>query len=208
MGDLIWSFSPWLLFLLATRFTSLSGAIALGLVAALVVAARAIGHHRLHLLDVASVLYFTGLGLALEIIQPTSVIYWSRYAQAGAHAFLTLIVLGSVAIGRPFTESYAKETVPKEVWGTPQFRAVNRTISLAWGLAFLVGTISLIVAGSVSGRPFLLRILIPFGALAWAYSYTQRVITARRAAGGTGAAAGAAPGTRSGGGAEPTAPAV
>ncbi|HEX4128004.1 MAG TPA: hypothetical protein VHX67_10535 [Acidimicrobiales bacterium] len=205
MGDLIWSFSPWLLFLLATRFTSLSGAIALGLVAALVVAARAIGHHRLHLLDVASVLYFTGLGLALEIIQPVSVTYWSRYAQAGAHAFLTLIVLGSVAIGRPFTESYAKETVPKEVWGTPQFRAVNRSISLVWGLAFLLGTISLIVAGSVTGRPFLLRILIPFGALAWAYSYTQRVITARRA-GAAGAAGGAAPGTGPGGGAEPATP--
>jgi hypothetical protein len=202
MADLIWSFSPWLIFLLATRFTSLSGAVALGLVAALVVAARAIGHHRFHLLDVASVLYFTGLGLALEIIKPASVTYWSRYAQAGSHAFLTLIVLGSVVIGRPFTESYARETTPKEVWGTPQFREVNRKISAVWGLAFLVGTISLIIAGSVTGRPFLLRILIPFGALAWAYSYTQRVITARRG----GAAAGAAPGTGSGGGAEPAAP--
>jgi hypothetical protein len=205
MGDLIWSFSPWVLFLLATRFTSLSGAIALGLVAALVVAARAIGHHRLHLLDVASVLYFTGLGLALEIIHPVSVTYWSRYAQAGAHAFLTLIVLGSVVIGRPFTESYARETTPKELWGTPQFRAVNRQISLVWGLAFLVGTISLIIAGSVSNRTFLLRILIPFGALAYAYTYTQRVVTARREAGASGAG-GAAPGTGSGGGAEPAAP--
>jgi hypothetical protein len=195
MTDLIWSFSPWLLFLLATRFTSFSGAVALGLVGALVVAARAIGHHRFHLLDAASVLYFTGLGLALEIVHPTSVLYWSRYAQAGAHAFLTLIVLGSVAIGHPFTESYARESTPKEVWGTPGFRAVNRTISFVWGLAFLVGTVSLIVAGSVTGRPFLLRILIPFGALAWAYSYTQRIVTARRAAGGAG-----------GPGAEPAAP--
>ena len=40
----------------------------------------------------------------------------------------------------------------------------------------------------MTGRPFLLRILIPFGALAWAYSYTQRIVTARRAAGGTGGA--------------------
>jgi hypothetical protein len=199
MGDLIWSFSPWVLFLLATRLTSLSGAVALGLVAALVVAARAIGHHRLHLLDVASVLYFTGLGLALEIVHPASVTYWSRYAQAGSHAFLTLIVLGSVVIGRPFTESYARETTPKELWGTPQFRSVNRSISLVWGLAFLVGTVSLIIAGSVTGRPFLLRILIPFGALAWAYSYTQRVITARR-----GGAAGDGGGSR----AEPAAPPV
>src|SRR5277367_2931696 len=205
MGDLIWSFSPWVLFLLATRFTSLSGAIALGLVAALVVGARALGHHHLHLLDVASVVYFAGLGLALEAVNPGNVTYWSRYAQAGAHAFLTVIVLGSVAIGHPFTESYARQTTPKELWSTPQFRAVNRQISLVWGLAFLVGTISLIVAGSVSNRTFLLRILIPFGALAWAYSYTQRVVTARREA-AAGAAGGAAPGTGPGGGAEPTAP--
>jgi hypothetical protein len=184
MGDLIWSFSPWVLFVLATRFTSLSGAVALGVCAALVVAARAIGHHHLHLLDVASVVYFAGLGLALEAVQPTNVTYWSRYAQAGAHAFVTLIVLGSVAIGHPFTESYARQTAPKELWDTPQFRAVNRKISLVWGLAFLVGTISLIIAGSVDGRTFLLRLLIPFGALAWAYTYTQRVVTARRSAGG------------------------
>lgn len=201
MGDLIWSFSPWVLFLLANRFTSFSGAVALGLVAGLVVAARAIGHHHLHLLDVASVVYFAGLGLALEAVHPTSVVYWSRYAQAGSHAFLTLIVLGSVAVGRPFTESYARQTTPKELWGTPQFRAVNRQISLVWGLAFLVGTVSLIIAGSVTGRPFLLRILIPFGALAWAYSYTQRTVAARRAAAG-----GAAPGSESGGGAEPATP--
>jgi hypothetical protein len=201
--NLIWSFSPWVIFLLANRFTSFSGAVALGLVAGLVVVARAVGHHHLHVLDVASVVYFTGLGLALEAIHPTSVVYWSRYAQAGSHAFLTMIVLGSVVVGRPFTESYARETTPKEVWGTSQFRAVNSQISLVWGLAFLIGTVSLIVAGSVTGRPFLLRILIPFGALAWAYSYTQRVITARRAAAAGGAgdeAGGAAPGTGSGGG--------
>jgi hypothetical protein len=196
MTDLIWSFSPWLLFLLATRFTSFSGALALGLVAALVVAARAIGHHRIHMLDVASVLYFTGLGLAFEFVHPTSTTYWSRYAQAGAHAFLTLLVLGSVIVNRPFTESYARETTPKELWGTAQFRSVNRTISLVWGMAFLVGTISLIIAGSVTDRPFLLRILIPFGALAYAYSYTQRIVSARRAAAG------------GGGGSAPPAPAV
>jgi hypothetical protein len=71
---------------------------------------------------------------------------------------------------------------------------------LVWGLAFLVGTISLILAGSVIGRTFLLRILIPFGALAWAYSYTQRVITTRRGE--------AAAGVAGNGGAEPTAPPV
>ncbi len=41
MTDLIWSFSPWLVFLLASRFTTFSGAVALGFVAAVVVLVRA-----------------------------------------------------------------------------------------------------------------------------------------------------------------------
>jgi hypothetical protein len=175
MTELIWSFVPWLLFLLATRITSFSGAVAVGMVAALVVTSRAIGRHRLHLLDVASVVYFLGLGVILGVVHPGNVNYWSRYAQAGSHGFLTVIVVGSILVGRPFTESYARETTPAEVWGTPQFRSINRTISAVWGLAFLVGTVSLLVAGSVTERQFLLRVLLPFGTLAWAYTYTQRV---------------------------------
>ena len=175
MTELVWSFMPWLLFLLATRVTSFSGAVALGMVAALVVTSRAIGRHRLHLLDVAGVVYFLGLGVVLGVVHPGHLNYWSRYAQAGSHAFLTVIVFGSILVGRPFTESYARETTPAEVWGTSEFRSINRKISAVWGLAFLVGTVSLLLAGSVSERQFLLRILVPFGSLAWAYTYTQRV---------------------------------
>jgi hypothetical protein len=173
--ELIWSFMPWLLFLLATRITSFSGAVAVGMVAALVVTGRAIERHRLHVLEVASVVYFLGLGIVLGVVHPGHLDYWSRYAQAGSHAFLTVIVFGSILVGHPFTESYARETTPKEVWDTPEFHSINRTISAVWGLAFLVGTVSLLVAGSVTERQFLLRVLVPFGTLAWAYTYTQRV---------------------------------
>ncbi len=31
----------------------------------------------------------------------------------------TIIVFGSILIGHPFTESYARETVPEEYWDTP-----------------------------------------------------------------------------------------
>ena len=61
------------------------------------------------------------------------------------------------------------------MWETPQFHSVNRKISAVWGLAFLVGTVSLLVAGSVTERQFLLRVLVPFGSRYWAYTYTQRV---------------------------------
>src|ERR1035441_8380683 len=105
MTDLIWSFSPWLAFLLATRVPSLCGAVVAGVVVAVIVTGRAIARRRLHLLDVAGLCYFIGLGAILVTIHPAGLDYWSRYAQAGSHAALTLIVFGSILIGPPFTES-------------------------------------------------------------------------------------------------------
>jgi tetrahydromethanopterin S-methyltransferase subunit C len=174
MIDLIWSFAPWLVFLLATRVTSFYGAIAAALVVAVVVLGRAVSRHRLHMLDVASLLYFLALGAVLVLLHPGHLENWSRYAQAGSHAALTVILFGSILVRHPFTESYARETTPRESWPTPEFRAINRQISAVWGLAFLIGTVSLIIAGSVDARQMLLRVVVPFGALAWAYKYTQR----------------------------------
>ncbi len=174
MTDLLWSFSPWLAFLLATRVTSLYGAVTAGVVVAAIITGRAITRRRLHLLDAAGLGYFAALGALLVTIHPAHLDYWSRYAQAGSHAALTLIVFGSILIGHPFTESYARETTPAAFWRTREFHAVNRRISAVWGLAFLAGTISLIIAGTVDYRQVLLRIIVPFGALYLAYQYTRK----------------------------------
>ena len=176
MTDLIWSFAPWLGFLLGTRVTSLYGAVAAGVAVAAIVAIRAVVRHRLHLLDVAGLCYFLALGAVLVAIDPGHLDFWSRYAQAGSHIALTLIVFGSILVGHPFTESYARHTTPAAVWHTPQFHAINQRISAIWGLAFLAGTISLLVAGSVGERQVLLRVIVPFGALYLAYRYTQKQI--------------------------------
>lgn len=173
MAELVWSFAPWLAFLLANRVTSFYGAIAAAVAVATVVLIRAIIRRRLHLLDVASLGYFAALGAVLLAIHPGHIDTWARYAQAGSHTALTLIVFGSILVGHPFTESYAREKVPEAMWATAGFHALNRRISAIWGLAFLAGTISLIIAGSVDYRQVLLRVIVPFGALAAAYKYTQ-----------------------------------
>jgi hypothetical protein len=173
MTDLIWSFAPWLVFLLAIRVTNFYGAVGAGLGVAIVVLGRAVARHRVHMLDVASPVYFLLLGAVLIVLRPGHLDTWSRYAQAGAHAALTLLVFGSILLGHPFTESYARESTPSDIWHTERFHATNRRISAVWGLAFLVGTVSLIVAGSVDARQVLLRIVVPFGALVLAYKYTM-----------------------------------
>lgn len=174
MTDLIWSFAPWLVFLLASRVTSLYGAVAAGALAAVVVLTRAVGRRRVHMLDVASMVYFVALGAILVVIRPGHLDFWAHYAQAGSHIALTILVFGSILVGRPFTEAYAKDTVPESAWHTDRFQSLNRRISTAWGLAFLVGSISLISAGSIDSRQVLLRIIVPFGTLYYAYVFTQK----------------------------------
>ena len=147
MGDLIWGFSAWVTFLVVNRVASVYWAAAAGLVVALVVLGRAVARHRVHLFELAGVVFFGGLSVLLAAIRPGDLDTWARYAQAVAHGSLTLVVFGSILIGIPFTEPYAREQAPEAVWHDPKFHALNRQISLMWGLAFLVGTISLIVAG-------------------------------------------------------------
>jgi hypothetical protein len=173
MTDLIWSFSPWVVFLLATRVTSLSGALAAGTTAAIVVLVRAVARHRVHLLDVASLVYFLAIATAALTLQPANLESWGRFAQAGSHAFLTTIVFASIAVGHPFTESYARDRVPEQYWPSRQFRAINTRISAIWGLAFLIGTVSLVAYGLTETLPFILRVAIPFGSLYFAYQYTD-----------------------------------
>jgi Ca2+/Na+ antiporter len=174
MTDLVWSFAPWVIFLLAARVASFKAAIALGLTAGIVVLARAFTRRRVHMLDIASTIYFVALGAAVVVLNPGHLDTWARYAQAGSHATLTLLVFGSIALGHPFTESYARETTPRELWNTSQFHATNRIISTVWGLAFLLGTVSMVIAGAVDSRQALLRLVVPFGALLFAYKYTER----------------------------------
>jgi hypothetical protein len=44
----------------------------------------------------------------------------------------------ATASSRPFTEEYARQSTPREYWGSPTFRSVNRVISAAWGAGLVV----------------------------------------------------------------------
>jgi hypothetical protein len=175
MSEMIWSFAPWLLFLMAVRVANVYVAAGVAAIAAIVVLVRAASRHKAHLFDVVGVIYFVGLLVLLAVLHPADISTWGRYAQAVAHGSLTLIVFGSILIGKPFTEAYARQQTAPEVWKTPGFHAFNRKISLVWGLAFLIGTISLVFAGATDSRQILLRVIVPLGALGFAYTFSERL---------------------------------
>jgi hypothetical protein len=174
MTDMIWSFAPWMVFLAGVRVGNVYWGAGLGAVVAIVVLARALSRHKAHLFDYVGVVYFIGMLVLLAILEPHNIDTWGRYAQAVAHGSLCVIVFASVLINRPFTEGYAREQAPKEIWNSPAFHAFNRKISAVWGLAFLLGTVSMVLAGATDSRQILLRVIIPFGALAAAFTYSER----------------------------------
>jgi len=174
MTDMIWSFAPWGVFLTAVRLGGVYWGASAGAVVAIVVLTRALSRRKAHLFDYVGVVYFVAMLSLLAALHPSDIGTWGRYAQAVAHGSLCVIVFASVLINRPFTEAYAREQAPKEIWNSPVFRAFNRKISIVWGLAFLVGTLSMVLAGSTDSRQFLLRVIVPFGALGAAYTYSHR----------------------------------
>ena len=174
MKNLIWSFFPWVAFLLGVRFGGVYWGAAIGLVVALVVLVRSIARHSTHMFDVIGTVFFGGLLVLLWAIHPSDIATWGRYAQAVAHGSLTLIIFRSILVGKPFTEPYAREQAPEQVWNTARFHKLNRRLSAVWGLAFLVGTASLIIAGSQDSLQFVLRLVVPFGALLLAFVYSQK----------------------------------
>lgn len=182
MKNLIWGFAPWIVYLIADSLASFPVAVGLAVVTAAAVLGRAVLRHDVHLFDVFGLVYFLVVASLLAVVRPDDFHQLERWGQAFSHGAFTLAILGSVAVGRPFTEAYARDSTPKEFWGKPLFHEINRRISLVWGLAFLAGTISLIVAGATDAFSFVLRTLIPLGALVVAWRYTVQQKTARQKA--------------------------
>ncbi len=87
------------------------------------------------ILEIGTALLFASLALYAALAEPTwSVIGVRLCVDIG----LLLIVLISMAVGRPFTLQYAREQVAPEFWNSPEFARVNYTITAVWALAFFV----------------------------------------------------------------------
>jgi hypothetical protein len=94
---------------------------------------------------------------------------------------LLLIVLVSLAIGRPFTLQYAREQVARELWDQPAFIRTNIVITAVWALAFVVlvlADLTLVYHPDVPPRVgIIVTVLALVGAIKFTGWYPQRVRT-------------------------------
>lgn len=70
-----------------------------------------------------------------------------RYSRAIA-AGLSAIGFGSLLVV-PFTEQYARESVPRQFWSSPQFKPINRHLTTMWALVFAAMVPAHVIAGAL-----------------------------------------------------------
>lgn len=136
MGILL-AFAPFIVFAIVDRL----GGATEGLVAGAAISAVLLARDWMSpgrtpkVLEIGTAVLFVGLALYAVLGGPTGSIIGVRLA---VDAGLLLIVLVSIAIRRPFTLQYARETVAREYWDQPAFVRTNYVITAAWTLAFVV----------------------------------------------------------------------
>ena len=128
--------SPFIVFFLlmrwATPLLALTGATAMS---AILMGRMALRGGTIKILEIGSFILFAVLTLYTLVLHPDWSIAGVRLAVDGG---LALIVLFSLAIRRPFTLQYARETVPEQYWTHPLFIRTNLVISAVWAVNFLI----------------------------------------------------------------------
>lgn len=135
------------------------------------------------IIDVAGIVTF-GVLAAVCFAGGNGVTDWVADYGRGTAAFALAAVMLLSAATVPFTEQYARESVPREYWHSPVFRAVNRRISAVWGLVVALMAVGHVIAGAVDpatspdsgSRPvdLLLNWVIPIGLILYAIAFTKK----------------------------------
>jgi uncharacterized membrane protein len=171
-------FIPWIIFWVVANSPSTweYGAIGAAL-AAVILALPSASRRRPKMLDVATIVFFVAVAVIGALLGAEDRDWLDRWSMVLSSGALGLIALGSLAFV-PFTEQYAREQTPRELWGNPVFRRINRVLTLVWGLTFLatamLGCIAVVAPGTSDWTNWILPIVLIVGAFKFTARYPQR----------------------------------
>lgn len=170
------AFVPWVLFTLITQHDSLKAAAITALGAAVVIALPALIAGRPKLLEIGAIVAFAGFAIVAFLADAATGALVARYARAMSAAVLALIAFGSLLL-TPFTEQYARESVPRELWSSPRFKEINRQLTLMWAFVFVAMIPSHLIAGAIDTRRAntIFNWVVPIVLVIWAAKRTAAV---------------------------------
>lgn len=96
---------------------------------------------KVHSLEVFGAVVFAAF-VALGIFGTPALVNWLElWAGEITNGLLAAYALATLAIRRPFTIAYARDTVDPEHWDSPLFIRVNYALSAVWAGAFVINTV-------------------------------------------------------------------
>lgn len=170
MGILL-AFAPFVVFAIVDRFDGSMPGLAAGALASAVLLGRdlVISGRTPKILEIGTFLLFGGLSLCAFFGGAN----WSVVAvRLCVDAGLLLIVVVSMAIGRPFTLQYAREGVAPELWTSPAFIRTNYVITSVWAAAFAVMVVAELALLFLPGLPQRVGVIAIVLALVGAVKFT------------------------------------
>ena len=151
---LILAFLPLIAFSLLSRFVPHGYIGVVGLVAA-VIALIAIAISRPvwppKIINTCSLVLFALIAVLGFTLGKNDDRWLATWGGAGIGIILGLIILALVPV-MPFTEQFARETVPRSAWASPTFKKINRVLSAGWGLAIFAVGVSRVAAAAINGH--------------------------------------------------------
>jgi len=135
---LLLAFAPWIAFwIISAGHSMMSLQIGICVAAVLVII---MGITKLHrgLILWAGVVFFAFALVTVVLLKNLWVIQHLGILASGTLFMATSV---SIVIGQPFTESYARDHVPRELWHSPPFIRSCYTVTGIWGMIFLANTL-------------------------------------------------------------------
>lgn len=166
-------FAPWIIFWVVASPSTWEWAALSALVTAVILAVPSAERGSLKILDVGSIAFFGILAVLAVFLDRHDLDWLEDYSQAISSGALAVIALGSLAV-MPFTEQYARESAPREVWNTPGFKRTNFVLTAAWGGVFLVSAVLGVIAEEVDSSTTRqwLNWVIPIALVVGAFKFT------------------------------------
>lgn len=135
----VMGFAPWILVSVVEGpgRVALAGALGGALALVICVAGAAVGI-RPKLLDVTAVVFFAALAVVASLASAGTQRWLGLWSAELCNVIIAAIAGLSLAVRKPFTLQYARETTEREYWNSPLFLQINYVITAVWSAAFLL----------------------------------------------------------------------
>ncbi|MFG2988162.1 hypothetical protein ACGFZK_02425 [Streptomyces sp. NPDC048257] len=164
-------FAPWIIFDVVAGPSTWKLAALTALIASLVLNVPDMRRGSVKLLEVTGMVFFAVISILALVLDREDLLWLETYAQTLASAVIAAVALGSLAF-TPFTEQYARESVPREIWGSPLFRRTNRILTAVWGGVFVIIAVFGLIAVEAGHHGDWLNWVVPIVLLVLAVKFT------------------------------------